>query len=135
MGANVTVTRNAPEGRRVSVQLDPGMLIEALILERLNTLPKRRHQDWIRTLLVQGFLAENRVNRQLSGKAAESPVRRQRVPRSHGSGFDLGDWHLRSVNSKPVVSASPDVPKEASPRPVKDSGAEKPFAHLRKVVG
>ena len=35
------------------------MLVESLILQRLNTVPKRRHQDWIRALLVQGFLAES----------------------------------------------------------------------------
>ena len=54
------------------MQLDAGMLVEALILERLNALPKRRHQDWIRSLLVQGFLAESRVLRQIDGAMAEN---------------------------------------------------------------
>ena len=127
--------RNAPAGRRVSVPLDPGMVVEALILQRLDTVPKRRHSDWIRSLLVQGFLAESRVLQGLSETATGNPTSQGLNRPAARSGFDFGDWHSRSKPAKPVVNATPDRPEEALSRPVKKDGADKPFAHLRKVVG
>ncbi len=65
------------EGFRISVRLDAGLPVEALIVKRLIALPKRRHQDWIRALLIQGFVAESRVHRQvqigLASPASGSP--------------------------------------------------------------
>lgn len=127
--------RNIPVGRRVSVSLDPGMVVEALILQRLDTVPKRRHSDWIRTLLVQGFLAESRVHQQLGETETDTPNCPRRRPQSARSGFNFGDWHSRSKPAKPVVNAIPDRSEVALSRPVKKDGADKPFAHLRKVVG
>ena len=123
------------EGRRVSVRLDPGLLVEALILKRLDTVPKRRHPDWIRALLVQGFLAESRVVRQLKGPAAEHPIAKRRVPPSPGSGFDFGEGFARSVNPQRVMGVNGHVANEFPPSPVAAGGADKPFAHLRRVVG
>jgi len=128
----MSATRTDLEGRRVTVRLDPGLLVEALILKRLNTVPKRRHPDWIRALLIQGFLAECRVVRQLKGTASEHPVTKRRVQPSPGSGFDFGDGFARSADLKPVVRANRHVSQEVHTSPV---GADKPFAHLRKVVG
>ena len=123
------------EGRRITVRLDPGLLVEDLILKRLNTVPKRRHPDWIRTLLVQGFLAESRVVRQLKGPAAEHPIAKCRVPPSPMSGFTFGDGFAQSVSPQRVVIANRDVSNQAPPSPVAAGGAGKPFAHLRRVVG
>ena len=123
------------EGRRVSVRLDPGLLVEALILKRLDTVPKRRHPDWIRALLVQGFLAECRVARQLKEPAAEHSFAKRRMPPSLGPGFDFGDGFARSVNAKRDIGVNRHVSNQAPPSPVVAGGADKPFAHLRKVVG
>ena len=123
------------EGRRVTVRLDPGLLVEALILKRLNTVPKCRHPDWIRTLLVQGFLAESRVVRQLKGTAAEHPIAKRRLPPSPGSGFNFGDGFALSMNPQRVARANRDVSNQAPPSPVAAGDLDKPFAHLRKVVG
>ena len=123
------------EGRRVSVRLDPGLLVEALILKRLNTVPKRRHPDWIRALLVQGFLAECRVVRQLAGTATENAFAKRRMPPSPGSGFDFGDGFARSANPKGIVRTNHYVSNAVPPSPAVAGGADKPFAHLRKVVG
>jgi len=110
----MAATRTDLEGRRVSVRLDPGMLIEALILKRLNTVPKRRHPDWIRTLLIQGFLAECRVVRRLNGIAPEHLIAKRRVQPSPGSGFDFGD---RSAGSASALSCRPlDPQPEGGPR-------------------
>jgi len=131
----MSATRTDLEGRRVTVRLDPGLLVEALILKRLNTVPKRRHPDWIRALLVQGFLAECRVVRQLAGTASENAFAKRRMPPSPGSGFDFGDGFARSANPQRIVRTNRDVSNQAPPRPVVAGGADKPFAHLRKVVG
>jgi hypothetical protein len=135
MKANVLATRTDPKGLRIHVRLDPGMLVEAMILERLNALPKRRHQDWIRYLLVQGFLAESRVFRQLDGTASENRVAARPVQQSPRSGFDFAKWTDRSSNSRAVPSVNRDVPRDDRPSSPKQPGASKPFAQLRKVVG
>ena len=131
----MSATRTDLEGRRVTVRLDPGLLVEALILKRLNTVPKRRHPDWIRALLVQGFLAECRVVRQLAGTASENAFAKRRMQPSPGSGFDFSDGFTQSVNPKRVMRVNDHVSQEVPRSPVAAGGADKPFAHLRKVVG
>ena len=131
----MSATGTELEGRRVSVRLDPGLLVEALILKRLNTVPKRRHPDWIRALLVQGFLAECRVVRQLAGTAAENAFAKRRMQPSPGSGFDFSDGFARSANAKRDIGVNRHVANKFPASPVAAGGADKPFAHLRKVVG
>ena len=123
------------EGRRVTVRLDPGLLVEALILKRLNTVPKRRHPDWIRALLIQGFLAECRVVRQLKGTAAQHPIAKRRVQASPGLGFDFGEGFARSANAKRDIGVNRHVANKFPASPVAAGGVDKPFAHLRKIVG
>ena len=123
------------EGRRVTVRLDPGLLVEALILNRLDTVPKRRHPDWIRALLIQGFLAECRVVRQLKGTAAQHPIAKRRVQASPGLGFDFGEGFARSANAKRDIGVNRHVANKFPASPVAAGGVDKPFAHLRKIVG
>ena len=122
-------------GRRISVQLDPGMLVEDLILQRLQSLPKRRQPEWIRSLMVQGFLSESRLIRQLKGAASQTRVVSNRLQQLPGLGFDFRDWPGRSAKPKPVIKAVPEESKEDPLRCVQQINAAKPFAHLRKVVG
>jgi len=131
----MTATRTDLEGRRVSVRLDPGLLVEALILKRLNTVPKRRHSDWIRALLIQGFLAESRVVRQLKGTASEHPIAKRRVPPSPGSGFEFGDGFAQSTKPKQIERKNLHVSNQVPTSKVVTGGVDKPFAHLRRVVG
>jgi hypothetical protein len=46
--------------KRLSITLDPGLVLERLILRRLADPQRKRGRDWLRSLLVQGFLAEGR---------------------------------------------------------------------------
>ncbi|MGB5639322.1 MAG: hypothetical protein WBM63_09400, partial [Sedimenticolaceae bacterium] len=105
----MSATRTDAEGRRVSVQLDPGILVESLILQRLNTVPKRRHQDWIRALLVQGFLAESGMIRRLNATATQNRAAQRREPQSPRSGFDFSDWVGRCATPKPMVKVTPGI--------------------------
>ena len=48
----------AAVGKRIVLQLDTRVRFEALILNRLERVPKGRRQEWLRGLLVQGFRYE-----------------------------------------------------------------------------
>ena len=48
----------ARSGERVVLQLDTRIALEAIILNRLERIPKARRQEWLRGLLVQGFRQE-----------------------------------------------------------------------------
>jgi hypothetical protein len=111
------------------------MLVESLILQRLNTVPKRRHHDWIRALLVQGFLAESGMIRRLKPTATNNDAAQRRGSQSPRLGFDFGDWVRWSATRKPTVKATPGVTKEVPEGTTKQGGSEKPFAQLRKVLG
>ena len=131
----MAVTRTEPGSRRVSVQLDCAMLVEALIVQRLDALPRRRHRDWIRSLLVQGYLGECRVLRRLDGATSTKPVTERKPPSLSGSGFDFGHWVYRSANARPAVRAHRAAAEPGPHHAVHPGGNDKPFAHLRKVVG
>ena len=126
---------NKPAARRVCVALDPEMLIEALILRHLVTLPKRRHADWIRALLVQGYLAEQRLVRAMDIDPSAPGSRNRAITRSTPSGFAFMPGVSRPTPVQPIARADqpnrPTVPN-ASLAP---NRSDKPYAHLRKVVG
>ena len=123
---------------RVSLRLDAGILVEGLILGRLADLPKPRHQDWLRSLLVQGYLAESRLVRAVqaglekpAGVATTEPHRR--VP---GSAFC--DWLSRPAAPARSGQTNRKGSMPSDPPPCAEGGetaADKPFAHLRKVIG
>ena len=107
------------EPRRLGVTLDPGLVLERLILRRLSDLKPKRGQDWLRSLLAQGFLAEGQWIRREAPRdgerASSAPIHRFPTPAPHA---------LESapvpVSASPITNVSTDL---------------KPFAHLRKVIG
>jgi hypothetical protein len=116
-------------GQRLCLQLDPRMAFEALILWRLERVPKGRRQEWLRGLLVQGFLDECRVRREVDGEACAP--RRATAPRQ---GTAFAGWLTErspAPQPPPVMKADRCDP----PRSAAVDTNEKPFAHLRKVIG
>ena len=112
------------------------MLLEGLLLERLAGLPKHRRQDWLRSLLVSGFLQEGRVLREMrsvTGGPAAPATEGDRPCGVPGSAF--ASWLGRPARlSRGPQAAPPDeAPIAAKPDPA--PGGDKPFAHLRKVIG
>lgn len=130
VSAAVSVSEVSPP-KRLCITLDPGLVLERLILRRLADLHHKRGQDWLRSLLVQGFLAEGRWLR--TGEPVGGEIR---VP--HGTAVPatpFSRW-LQGArdNGRRDQEATPrslDVPTTP---PSANSGA-KPFAHLRKVIG
>jgi hypothetical protein len=117
--------------KRLSITLDPGLVLERLILRRLADLQRKREQDWIRSLLVQGFLAEGRWLR-----AGEPDGSQSRVP--HGPAVPatpFSQWlqgaRDNSSSDQEPTPRSADVPTT----PPRSNSNTKPFAHLRKVIG
>ena len=105
---------------RIVVQLDPRMALEAILLTRLQRLPRHRRQEWLRGLLVQGFRAECQT---LRGETAVD----NGAPSTAFSRWLTGAEH------------KPPEPAPASPKGTVTTPPEpctgKPFAALRKVIG
>ncbi len=109
---------------RVVLQLDPRIALEAIILNRLERIPKARRQEWVRGLLVQGFRVECQVQREAS------------VATRSESGMGFSDWlagdSTRQVTlPKPKREQKPTAPNEAPAT----HNATKPFAQLSRVIG
>ncbi len=132
----VSVPTHGLEGFRISVRLDAGLPVEALIVKRLIALPKRRHQDWIRALLVQGFVAESRVHRQiqiglassaLGAAPAEKPVA---LPTSAYAKWRREPATRQTSSRRAVAERTPPAP---TPSAAREGG--KPFTALANVIG
>jgi hypothetical protein len=118
------------EPQRISFTLDPGLVLERLILKRLSGFKRKRGHDWLRSLVVQGFLAEGQWIRTESKGSGEGPApQAPRVPITAFGGW-LGSSE-RPVGQKPVKTAASQ--QERTGNAV--TSGEKPFAHLRKVIG
>ncbi len=122
----IVATRSG--GQRLCLQLDPRMAFEALILQRLQCIPTGRRQEWLRGLLVQGFLAECRQRREADGEACDRPGAATRRP---GNAF--AGWlteRTPTPHAPPAEKPNPSDPQRPAVAP-----KAKPFAHLRKVIG
>lgn len=119
------------EPKRITLSLDPGLVLERMILQRVSGLKRRRGQDWLRSLLVQGFLAESRwIRSDRQGHPDPLVPRETPMPAA-----PFADWlgHAQPANgAKADAAAQPPV--VSTPVPGAKAGA-KPFAHLRKVIG
>jgi hypothetical protein len=115
--------------RRVVLKLDANMVFEALILNRLSRLPKARHQEWLRGLLVQGFKRECHSLRTLQ--------------RGLDMSYDVPPSVKDSVAQRSAASnASARVPERTIAPTVESGGRESclsggsvSFAALRNVIG
>lgn len=116
--------------KRLSITLDPGLVLERLILRRLADLQRKRGQDWIRSLLVQGFLAEGRWLR--TGEPGGSQYRVPVDPAIPATPFArwLQGAHDNDGSDREALRSA-----EAPTTPPSTSSNAKPFAHLRKVIG
>jgi hypothetical protein len=117
--------------KRLNITLDPGLVLERLILRRLVALQGKRGQDWLRSLLVQGFLAEGRWLRSgdPGGSQSRVPVE-PAVPTTPFSRWLQGAHDKGGSDQEPAPRSA-----EALTPPPSTSCNSKPFAHLRKVIG
>jgi hypothetical protein len=112
---------NSTPHRRLVLHLDLRISLEAVILNRFECLPATRRQEWLRGLLVQGFLVECQGLRGATGDIAQSPA--PEVPR------------MRVAESKQYISPPASRPAVAMSVPLLAKMGSKPFAALGKVIG
>ena len=119
----------SPISQRIDLNLDVAIVFEALILNRLLRLPKTRHQEWLRGLLVQGFRRECRALRKLQHDGQS------------GSNAPPKERNALAYRSVSAGNHQTTIPQQIAPQ-AKHVGSEAqrsnntvPFAALRKVVG
>ena len=116
--------------KRLSLTLDPGLVLERLILRRLADLQRKRGQDWLRSLLVLGFLAEGRWLR--AGELGRGEGREPHAPAIPATPF--ARW-LERAHANGRTAHEPALSSVAAPTtPPSTNASAKPFAHLRKVI-
>jgi hypothetical protein len=107
-------------GQRVALQLDPRIALEAIILNRLERTPTARRQEWLRSLLVQGFRSECLALRGMSEEREQRPA----MAFTHRLAGD--------AQSPAAVKSETSV---VTAMPTEATATEKPFAALGKVIG
>ena len=127
------ISEALPSARqRISVQLDRSVLIERLLLKRWEACTRQAQQTWLRSLLVQGFMVECALLRVADLRQYPNfPDRHaQLTPRNSLSNY--GTW-LAERSTRNTASIERPV---RSPVPVTViTSGDKPFAHLRRVIG
>lgn len=127
---------NDENGRRITLRLDPMMISEGLIVDRLDKMPKVRRQAWLRSLLVVGYLYEARVFSALQNKhpthagVSLNEMQKNCIPPSNYS-----RWFGQSRHQTDLPSDSRDKQMLSEPQTPGVSASGKPFAILRKVIG
>jgi hypothetical protein len=125
-----------PTAQRLCIRLDPAMLLEGLLFERLALVPKARRQEWLRGLLVQGYLWEGRTGRGVrSNDESGSSGAGQAENKVPASAKAFAGWLTRPQTAVPKIVAEGDRPPRAVTTRPRKPVADKPFAHLRKVIG
>ena len=113
----------------IVLQLDVTVAFEALILNELRRRPTARQAEWLRSLLVQGFLYERRALQAVQA-AGVMPI----VARDTSSAPPAAPA-LAIVKDEPA-DRPPETPDQDEPVPdSSDTTSPMDFAALRKVIG
>jgi len=120
--------------QRVCLRLDRGLVLERLIGSHMETLTVKRTQDWLRSLLAQGFLLESRLLHQASTSTGEEITTGQTGGRGAMAESTFARWLVHEGERRTTRVRPMAANRRMGPPPVA-AGPSKPFAHLRKVLG
>lgn len=120
--------RTAPS-TPIVLQLDVTVAFEALILNELRRRPTARQAEWLRGLLVQGFLCERRALQAVQAVGTTSITARDTTA-APTTGPALAIVTDAPAEPKPEASD-----QEASISDPTDTTSPMAFAALRKVIG
>ena len=115
---------------RLTLQLDPCVAFEALILNRLERIPKGRRQEWLRGLLVQGFRQECQSLRMVQGEVDSLPIK---PPQEQGVATSQPHTAFAAWLAQPSAKETQTLPMVVETNTA--AGQAKPFAGLSKVIG
>ncbi len=118
-----------PINQRITLQLDVAFVFEALILHRMQRLPKSRCEEWLRGLLVQGFKRECRAIRKT--QRAEQTGRNATLSENIATHAYVSAAEQQSP--LPQAKAAPGTKSAAIN--AQHCGNTVSFAALRKVIG
>ncbi len=113
----------------VVLQLDVTVAFEALILNELRRRATARQAEWLRGLLVQGFLFERRALQAVQATGATFIAAQDTTTApSRDSALAI----VKDAAADPL----PEVPAQEEPDPdATDTTSPMAFAALRKVIG
>lgn len=118
---------------RFAITLDVRLPLERMLLARLQSLSGRAKQNWLRSLLIAGLLAECRAcqtSRESAPTGAPSDVSaRAPVPRSTPCTWATAPRFTGNVNAEQSSTKFGNDDRTAA------RSADKPFAYLRHVIG
>ena len=124
--------------QQISLSLDRRIPLEAILLQRLQRLPRDRQNEWLRQLLAVGFRSECQVI-----KSEQSLPAPNTTPRTWSTSARMAGCHPVGTDDHPTA----DMPSEENrqrhvfantspnPDPLFKDPVGKPFAHLRRVIG
>ena len=128
----------ATSTRQLVISLDTRIPLEAMILQRLYRLPQSRQSEWLRQLLLLGFRSECQAIR--SEQAL--PVRAMPMRQQSTSAVMQGGYHADPIQPEPIKPerepspcSSGNAPSGELPMLATPSDTQKPFTHLRRVLG
>ncbi len=119
--------------QRLNIILDTRIPLEAMILNRLQRLPQRRRNDWLRGLLLTGFSTECQV---IKSQAPSIPQQD-----SDTDNRRFMHWRMPVMRSGARRSQSDASPGSGDQHSVEkaqscpSTHSEKPFAQLKNVIG
>ena len=127
----MTPPDDEPRSRRLCLQLDAAVTTESMILAQLDRLPQRRRAEWLRSLLAQGFLAERQWLQGLNASPVERPM-----TLTPSSAAPPSPTPSRSEVPTPASQALTAPPtRQPSTKNAPEQPNDKPFAHLRALIG
>lgn len=124
--------------QRISLSLDRRIPLEAILLQRLQRLPRDRQNEWLRQLLSVGFRSECQVIK--SEQYLPTP---NLISRAWSTGTvmegcqptDTDNQHSADLPSEETRQGHAFDDTVPSPDPLPTEQVGKPFAHLRRVIG
>lgn len=120
--------------QQLRLLLDTRIPLEAMVLQRLNRIPKGRQNEWLRQLLLVGFRSEcQAIKSEQLFPAFASPVRQSGMTKAIQANHRTGIDNRREAET---IAAPPNYRYQAeSIGREPQTMALKPFTHLSRVIG
>lgn len=118
----------------VLIVLDRQVVLESLMLNRLQKIPVYRQQEWLRGLLLDGFRLACHALR-MTQRSSSSSIQKGNDEQSVYEREDEQVIRQPGNGDFPSVDAISVEPVSIAFNGIKTADDSKPFAQLRKVMG